>query len=369
MNKTAKLYNLVKQTAIVFLLSMAVAGCSPKPSEQEAVGYTSDETPVHVNEEDSIVPILVNDEDSIVPSIVKDDTSFKPIRVQTEDVSIEFPGVIGGKPRSEKEPMCYAPAPGSKKGGEPTIYDEKYEICLGATRIINLDSHGEMTVRIGPQGSLPEKDTTEVYNSLIVKPEDVRAYARVTPRAPDFVIEPAEPKIVPVTSSGTAVSFVLKPQRKGGSSVRALVEFSSTKDFSDIEESQWTNSLSVNVIVKEDERTANEEEEKYKRNKNLLTTFWDYLSDFWEAFVALIFGALLFVIRKFIKKKTGYGEIPGETLTQKTPPTPEIPTQETPSTQEEIDLSEEDYEVIEPEAPSADSQKVSESDDEDDYDD
>ena len=134
-----------------------------------------------------------------MPSIVKDDTSFKPIRVQTEDVSFEFPRVIGGKSRSEKEPMCYAPAPGSKKGGEPTVYNEKYEIRLGATRIINLDSHGEMTVRIGPQGSLPEKDTTEVYNSLIVKPEDVRAYARVTPRAPDFNLDSDGPKIVPVT--------------------------------------------------------------------------------------------------------------------------------------------------------------------------
>ena len=112
-----------------------------------------------------------------------------------------------------------------------------------------------------------------------------------------------------------------------------------------------------------------EEEEIHKRKKNLIETVWDYLSDFWEAFVALIFGALLFVIRKFIKKKTGYGEIPGETLTQKTPPTPEIPTQEAPSTIKEIDLEEENYEVIEPEAPSADSQKVSESDDEDDYDD
>ena len=364
MNKTAKLYNLVKQTAIVFLLSMAVAGCSPKPSEpeQEAAGYTSDETPVYVNEEDSIVPILVNDEDSIVPSIVKDDTSFKPIRVQTEDVSIEFPRVIGGKSRSEKEPRCYAPAPGSKKGAEPTVYNEKYEIRLGATRIINKDSHGEMTVRIGPQGSLPEKDTTEVYNSLTVNPEDVRAYARVTPRAPDFDIEPAEPKIVPVTSSGTAVSFVLKPKRKGGSSVRALVEFSSTKDFSDIEESQWTNTLSVDVIV-------NKKERKENRIEELLSVAWDYFKDFWEAFVALFFAALLFVIRKYTKKKTGYGEIPGEKMTQKAPPTPEIPTQETPSTPKEIDLSEEDYEVIEPEAPSADSQKVSESDDDDDYDD
>ena len=359
MNKTAKLYNLVKLTAIVFLLNMAVVGCSPKPSgpEQEAAGYKIDETPVHVNEEDSIVP-----------SIVKDDTSFKPIRVQTEDISLEFPGVIGGKPRSEKEPMCYAPAPGSKKGGEPTVYNEKYEVRLGATRIINLDSHGEMTVRIGPQGSLPEKDTTEVYNSLTINPEDVRAYARVTPRAPDFILESAEPKIVPVTSSGTAVSFVLKPQRQGESSVRALVEFSSTKEFSDIDDVQWTNSLSVNVIVKDDERKANEEEEIHKRKKNLIETVWDYLSDFWEAFVALIFGALLFVIRKFIKKKTGYGEIPGETLTQKTPPTPEIPTQEAPSTIKEIDLEEENYEVIEPETPSVEIKEESESDD-DDYDD
>ena len=35
---------------------------------------------------------------------------------------------------------------------------------------------------------------------------------------------------------------------------------------------------------------------------------WSYFLRFWYAFVALFFGALFFVIRKFVKKKTGYTE-------------------------------------------------------------
>ena len=35
---------------------------------------------------------------------------------------------------------------------------------------------------------------------------------------------------------------------------------------------------------------------------------WDGFTYFWGAFVALVFGALLFVVRNFIKKKTGYSD-------------------------------------------------------------
>ena len=43
------------------------------------------------------------------------------------------------------------------------------------------------------------------------------------------------------------------------------------------------------------------------RIKELLDTVWFKFKDFWGILVTLIFAALLFVIRKFIKKKTGYG--------------------------------------------------------------
>lgn len=380
MSKNSNLRNLVKLTAIAFLMGVVIVGCSSKPSEQETVGGTGDETPALVNDGDVYELTFIDDEVSNDTTNVNDEASFNPIIVK-EDASCAPPTVIGGT-QSDKEPKLYAPGPGikinrrpnspsaktpsdmapdGKKGGNPTVDNGEYEIRLGATKLVNKDSSGEITVRIGLPGKLPEKDSTEVYNSLYVGAEDVSTYARVTPRAPDFIVEPAEPQIVKVKPS-TAVSFSLIPKKVGEYSVRAQVEFSSTEDFSSIEDSQWTNSLKVNVKVIPDVRKAN-------RIEDLIKTVWKYLTKFWEAFVALFFGALLFVIRKFIKKKTGYGETLGETRTQKTPPTPEIPTQETPSPIKEIDLTEEDYEVIEPETPSTETKAVPESDDDDDYDD
>lgn len=388
MSKNSNLRNLVKLTATAFFMGVVIVGCSSKPSKQETVGGTGDETPALVNDGDVYELTFIDDEASNDTTIVNDEAPFEPIIVK-EDASCAPPTVIGGT-QSDKEPKLYAPGPGikisrrpnspsaktpsdlapdGKKGGNTTVVDEKYEVRLGANKLVSKDSHGFMMVRIGPSGSLPEKDTAEVYNSLYIRHEDVRTYARVTPCAPDFIVDPAEPQIVRVKPSGTAVSFTLIPQGIGVFGVRAQVEFSSTEDFSSIEETQWTNSLQVDVKVIQELRDANRQEEINKRKEDLHKTFWDYLEDFWEALVALVLGALLFVIRKFIKKKTGYGGISGESLTQKTPSTPEIPTQETSSPIKEIDLTEEDYEVIESETPSTETKEVPESDDDDDYDD
>ena len=93
---------------------------------------------------------------------------------------------------------------------------------------------------------------------------------------------------------------------------------------------------------------------KKNRIEEILGVVWDYFTEFWEAFVALFFGALLFVIRKYTKKKTGYYEKPNE-----------MPTLETPPTTKEIE-EEVDHEVSEPEASSTDIEELPESNEEED---
>lgn len=308
--------HLIKLIAIAFLLSMAIVGCSPKPSEQEqeVVGCTSEETPALVDDEDPYEPTIVHEE---IPS--------------------------------DRGPLCYAPAPGGEKGDNSTINKNKYEVRLGASQLIDKDSDGQMTVRIGLPETLQEKDSTEVYNSLFVAPADVRKYARITPRASDFILDPDTPQIVTVSpSSSTAASFSLKPKKIGVFKVSAKVEFSSTKDFSEIDGTQWTNTLSVTVEVNSVDRKKNRIEE-------LWSVVWKYFTKFWEAFVALFFAALLFVIRKYTKKKTGYYEKPDET-----------PKQKIPSTIKEIEEDEVDDEVSEPEASSTDIEELPESNEEED---
>ena len=230
--------HLMKLIAIAFLLSMAIVGCSPKPSEQEqeVVGCTSEETPA-----------LVDDQDPYEPTIVHEETP------------------------SDRGPLCYAPAPGGKKGDNSTVNKNKYEVRLGASQLIDKDSDGQMTVRIGLPETLQEKDSTEVYNSLFVAPADVRKYARITPRASDFIVDPDTPQIIKVSStSSTAASFSLKPKKIGVFKVSAKVEFSPTKDFSEIDGTQWTNTLSVTVEVNSVDRKKNRIEEiASRRGENI----------------------------------------------------------------------------------------------------
>ena len=71
--------------------------------------------------------------------------------------------------------------------------------------------------------------------------------------------------------------------------------------------------------------------------------------------MSLFFAALLFVIRKYTKKKTGYYEKPDET-----------PKQKIPSTIKEIEEDEVDDEVSEPEASSTVIEELPESNEEED---
>lgn len=62
-----------------------------------------------------------------------------------------------------------------------------------------------------------------------------------------------------------------------------------------------SRTLAVEVIV------DNKKEFKGKMHE-LWTIFWEKFLTFWGALVALILGTILFVIRKKIKKTTGYEE-------------------------------------------------------------
>ena len=62
-----------------------------------------------------------------------------------------------------------------------------------------------------------------------------------------------------------------------------------------------SETLSVTVDV-------NTKKEIEKKVDTLGQIVWDKFVKFWGALVALIFGAILFVIRKKIKQKTGYDE-------------------------------------------------------------
>ena len=81
--------------------------------------------------------------------------------------------------------------------------------------------------------------------------------------------------------------------------ISAKIELFDNPDFEGVPIPKTTNIVSVVVSV---DPTV-----KIKSGLGELgTVLWDNFLKFWGAVVALIFGALLFVTRKFIKKKTGF---------------------------------------------------------------
>ena len=91
---------------------------------------------------------------------------------------------------------------------------------------------------------------------------------------------------------------VANSYKKGDFSVSADIEMYKKEDCSDAAVPQsGVQTLSVQV--------------KVDKVQELSDIVWENFKKFWGALVALIFGAVLFVIRRRIKKSTGY-EAPEE---------------------------------------------------------
>jgi hypothetical protein len=124
-------------------------------------------------------------------------------------------------------------------------------------------------------------------------------YARITPYAPDFTIEPEESQIMRIAPSGSSVLFTIIPQKKGNFRISAKIELFDNPYFDGVPIPKTTNIVSVEVTVDPMVNLVG-------GLKKMGTVVWDSFMKFWGAIVALIFGALLFLTRKFIKRKTGF---------------------------------------------------------------
>ena len=135
------------------------------------------------------------------------------------------------------------------------------------------------------------RDTTTVY-------AESDSYAIVTPIAPDFEVNPAVSPRIPLQATGSSFAFTLTPLKKGKSFVSATVVI---YDREGNEIPQSTQRLSVRV-------SSNFWGRQEKHADDMEEVFWKQFLNFFTALVVLVLGALLFVIRRYIKKKTGYDE-------------------------------------------------------------
>lgn len=186
----------------------------------------------------------------------------------------------------------------SMKGGAPNAksapsdVEEKYAATLEVTENIKLGNTGTVKVWVGWLKYMQKanagmaRDTTMLYTSC--------KYARITPSAEGCIID-KEQDILPIDSAGSEAKFIITPQKADEIEVSAEIEMFDNKDcLGSPSRKNATKVLHVKV--------------KVDYWGEIWNPVWKYFKPFWISFVALFFGALLFVIRKFIKKKTGYSD-------------------------------------------------------------
>lgn len=170
---------------------------------------------------------------------------------------------------------------------------EQYNAIIEATKKIKLGTSGTLKVWIGLEKYIPkqnpnfERDSTTWYSYS-------GTYARITPVAKNFIIEPDEPIVLRIDQTGSGFQYAITPQERGEFEVSALIELFDNEECLGHPVIKPTQVLSVKVEV--------------GYLDEIWAPVWSNFTRFWGAFVALFFAALLFVIRKFVKKKTGYTE-------------------------------------------------------------
>jgi hypothetical protein len=191
---------------------------------------------------------------------------------------------------SKKGEPCFSP--GSRGNNHPNL--DEYVSMIETDEELQLDKEGCLYVWIGPEKNMPKpnqktiRDTTSWHTTY-----STNLYARITPSVDDFLIDPEGPVIIRIDTTGSGYGFTIKPEKLGQKQVYANIELFYNKECTGIAiTSQPTQRLHVKVQVSAD---------------NIWTESWEKLQHFIIALVALLLGALFFVIRKYVMRKTGYG--------------------------------------------------------------
>ena len=251
--------NLIKRMALVVLLGMVVFGCAPKEPAQQEAGRQEPEATIEES-----------------PSV---DTTC----VAEELDTVEDKGA----------PMMSA----GKKGGQSPqetgsdVDSERFAAVLEVTERIKLGDEGTALVWIGKEDRIRKASKGMVRDTAIFY--DVKAFALIIPHADSCIFNPKS-VFMPISQKGSTARFDIIPNKAGSIEVSADVLFYDDENRSHTPDPECTQVLTVEVNV--------------DYWGYIWGTVWDFFKKFWGAFVALVFAALLFVVRKYIKKKTGYSD-------------------------------------------------------------
>ena len=178
------------------------------------------------------------------------------------------------------------------------ITSDDYKVVLETDENLKMNEAGELKVWIGAKDIIKIAAPDRVQDETLI-PASIGQYAKITPYAPDFTVTPLEVTCIKIHPSGSDVRFTLIPNKSGTLKVSANIQLYDTPDCTGTAVPKTAATLSV--VVKVDTKS-----EVMAKLGELGTIVWDNFLTFWGALVALLFGALFFIIRRKIKKKTGY---------------------------------------------------------------
>jgi len=175
---------------------------------------------------------------------------------------------------------------------------DDYSVILAVDENIKMNEKAEMRVWIGVTGvnvSFSQgmvKDTTTI-------PATIGQYAKITPYAPDFEVAPSEMKCVKIDPSGSDARFTLIPKKSGVLKVSANIELYNCANCTGAAVPKTAEILFVIVKVDKIQFIVD-------KLKEMGAVVWKNLISFWSALIALIFAFLLFIIRRKLKRRTGF---------------------------------------------------------------
>ena len=212
----------------------------------------------------------------------------QPGNLPEDGQEIDIPDVE----RDFPEPIVTSSGPGEKA--------HDYKIGLDVDERIVLTHKGYVTVWIKPKDRVPGQRAGKVRDTVTVSSNEMKEYARISVFAPEFTVEPAEPRVTHITSDGASAVFSVTPEKEGSAEISATVELFNNEDLQGVADIM-TGSVKVTVYVDGVEVRKNFFRELLDMTKKQFVPFYG-------ALLAILFGLALYLIRKFLKKKTGFDE-------------------------------------------------------------
>lgn len=290
-----------KSPFIALILVLLIVGCGDAQKSEKNLDKKPQAIPV-VKEAPEIKKLSnENDVESKTVTIEKPVNTLDPIisaepveDLETKPVSTSDPlqGLDFDTETSEDIPVEEAAK------ADVSNESEDFKVVLTADENLKLQEKGELTVWIGFEENKVEVTAGKAQDETSI-PASIGQYAKITPFAPNFEVSPVEYSCIRIHPSGSEVRFVLTPTTAGDYEVSANIEIFDNSECSGTPIPKSAAKLTVLVEVDRKQNIIN-------KGNEMGEVLWDKFMIFWGALLALGFGFILYLIRRKMKKKTGF---------------------------------------------------------------